>query len=78
MCTKNIQSRSQGPYSVAKYFAKGSMASILLETGQSNDANLVSLNGTSDLVMNKGPTGARRASVNGLLGFGPEQKTGWS
>jgi hypothetical protein len=54
------------------------VASILLETGQSNNGNLVSLNGTIDRVMNKGPTGARRASVKGLLRFGPEQKTGGS
>ena len=52
------------------------MASILLKTGQSNDANLVSLNGTIGRGMNKGPAGAHRAPLSGLLGSGPKRRTG--
>jgi hypothetical protein len=50
------------------------MASILLEIGQSNDGNLVNLNGTIDRVINSGPAAVRRASVSGLAGFRPKRK----
>lgn len=51
------------------------MALILLGTGQTDDCNLVRCDGAIDLVVNRGPTGARRVSLSVLPGMGPERKT---
>ena len=46
--------------------AQGRLASVLLETGLSDDRNLMRHNAKTDRVTNTGPTGARRAWVSGL------------
>jgi hypothetical protein len=67
-----LHSKSLDPCSSTKNSAKGSMASILLETGQSDDCNLMRHSGTTDGLTNTGPTDPRRALVSGPTGGVPQ------
>jgi hypothetical protein len=74
-CPRQNSGPGRGPAArskLRKNRAQGRLASVLLETGQSDDCNLMRHNRTTDRVTNTGPTGARRAWVSGLTGGVPQ------